>query len=158
MLLIIIRLWIIHCKSVSWCSSIYTSVQLTLSRSEGLGPGWLHPGNAALRSLGISQSCYRNIQFSSVTQSCPTLQSHWLQQLSLPVHHQLPEITQTHVHWVGDAIQPSYPLSSPFPPAFNLSQHQGLFQWVSSSDQVAKVLEFQLQNQSFQCIPRTDLL
>ena len=62
----------------------------------------------------------------------------------LPVHHQLPEFTQTHVHWVGDAIQPSHPLSSPSPPAFNLSQHQGLFKWVGSSHQVAKVLEFQL--------------
>ena len=58
-------------------------------------------------------------------------------------HHQLPESTQTHVHQVGDAIQPSHPLSSPCPPAFNLSQHQGLFKWVSSSHQVAKVLEFQ---------------
>ena len=57
----------------------------------------------------------------------------------LPVHHQLPELTQTHVHWVGDAIQPSHPLSSPSPSAFNLSQHQGLFKWVSSSHQVAKV-------------------
>ena len=75
-----------------------------------------------------------------------------------PVHHQLPEITQTHVHWVGDAIQPSYPLSSPCPPAFNLTQHQGLFKWVSSSYQVAKVLEFQLQYQSFQWIFRTDFL
>jgi len=62
-----------------------------------------------------------------------------------PVHHQLPELTQTHVHRVGDAIQPSHPLSSPSSPAFNLSHHQGLFQWVSSSYQVAKVLEFQLQ-------------
>ena len=60
-----------------------------------------------------------------------------------PVHHQLPELTQTHIHWIGDAIQPSYPLSSPSPPAFNLSQHQGLFQWVNSSHQVAQVLEFQ---------------
>ena len=67
----------------------------------------------------------------------------------LPVHHQLLGFTQTHVHWVGDAIQPSHPLSSPSPPAFNFSQHQGLFQWVSSSHQVAKVLEFQLQHQSF---------
>ena len=67
----------------------------------------------------------------------------------LPVHHQLPEFTQTDVHRVGDAIQPSHPLSSPFPPAFNLSQHQGLFQWVSSLHQVAKVSEFQLQHQSF---------
>ena len=56
----------------------------------------------------------------------------------LPVHHQLLEFTQTHVHWVSDAIQPSHPLSSPSPPAFNLFQHQGLFQWVSSSHEVAK--------------------
>ena len=75
-----------------------------------------------------------------------------------PVHHQLPELAQTHVHRVGNAIQPSHPLSSPFPPAFNLSQHQGLFKWVSSSHQVAQVLEFQLQHQSFQWTPRTDLL
>ena len=74
------------------------------------------------------------------------------------VHHQLPELSQTHVHRVGDAIQPSHPLSSPSPPAFNLSQHQGLFQSVSSSHQVAKVLAFQLQHQSFQQIFRTDLL
>ena len=75
-----------------------------------------------------------------------------------PVHHQLPELTKTHVHWVSDATQQSHPLSSPSPPAFNLSKHQGLFQWVSSSHQVAKVLEFQLQHQSFQWIFRTDLL
>ena len=75
----------------------------------------------------------------------------------LPVHHQLLESTQTHVHRVGDAIQPPHPLLSPSP-ALNLSQHQGLFQWVSSSLQVAKVLEFQLQHQSFQRIFRTDFL
>ena len=69
---------------------------------------------------------------------------------ALPVHQQLPEFTQIHVHPVGDAIQPSHPLSSPSPPAFSLSQHQGLFQLASSSNQVAKVLEFQLQHQSFQ--------
>ena len=76
----------------------------------------------------------------------------------LPVHHQLPEFTQTHVHWASDAIQPSYSLSSPSPPVFNLSQHQGLFQWVSSLHQVAKVLEFQLQHPSFQWIFRIDFL
>ena len=65
-----------------------------------------------------------------------------------PVHHQLLECSQTHVHWVGNAIQPSHPLLSPSPPAFNPSQHQGLFQWVSSH-QMARVLEFQLQHQSF---------
>ena len=75
-----------------------------------------------------------------------------------PVHHQLPEPTQTHVHQVQDAVQPAHPLSSSSPPAINRSQHQGLFQWVSSSHQVAKVLEFQLQHQSFQWIFRTDFL
>ena len=68
-----------------------------------------------------------------------------------PVHHQLPELAQTLVHWVSDAVQPSHPLSSPSPPAFNLSQHQGLFQWVSSSHQVAKVLEL-----SFSVSPSND--
>ena len=76
----------------------------------------------------------------------------------LPVHYQLLEFTQTHVHWVGDAIQPSHPLSSPSPPAPNPSQHQSLFQRVNSSHEVTKVLEFQLQHHSFQRNPRTDLL
>ena len=75
-----------------------------------------------------------------------------------PVHHHLPELAQTHVHWINDAIQPSHPLSYPSPPAFNPSQHQGLFQWVSSLHQVAKVLELQFQHQSFQWILRTDFL
>ena len=73
--------------------------------------------------------------------------------LGLPVHHQLLEFTQTHAHRVGDAIQPSHPLSSPSSPAPNPCQHQGLFQWVNSSHEVAKVLEFQLQQQSFQWTP-----
>ena len=76
----------------------------------------------------------------------------------LPVHHPHPWSTQTYVHWVGDAIQPSHPLLSPSPLALNLSQYQGLFQRVSSSYQVAKVVEFQLQHQSFQWTLRTDLL
>ena len=71
---------------------------------------------------------------------------------AFPVHHQLPELTHIHVHWLGDANQPSHSLLSPSPPAFSLSQPQGLFRWVSSSHQVAKVLEFQLQHQSFQWI------
>ena len=97
--------------------------------------------------------------FSSVTQSHPTLCDPInCSTPGLSVHHQLPESTQTHVHWVGDAIQPSHPLSSTSPSALNLSQHQGLFKWVSSSYQVAKVLEFQLQHQSFQWTLRTDLL
>ena len=96
------------------------------------------------------------VQFSSVAQSCLTLSDPMdCSTPGLPVHHQLPEFTQTHVHWVGDTIQPSHSLSSPSPPAFNLSQHQGLFQWVSSSNQVAKVSEFQFQHQSFQWIFRT---
>ena len=98
-------------------------------------------------------------QFISVTQTCLVL---WdPMDCSMPglfVHHQLLEFTQTRVHWIGDAIQTSHPLSSPSSPAFNLSQHQSLFQWVSSSHQVAKILEFQLQHQSFQWTPRTDLL
>ena len=99
-----------------------------------------------------------SVQFSSVAQSCPTLCNPTNSSTpGLPVHHQLPESTQTHVHQVGDAIQPSHPLSSPSLPALNLSQHQGLSQWVSSSHQLAKVLEFQLDYQSFQWTPRTDL-
>ena len=96
---------------------------------------------------------FRSVQFSSVTQSCPTLCDPMNSCMpGLPVHHQLPESTQTHVHWVGDAIQPSYLLSSPSPSALSLSQHQGLFQWISSLHQVA---EFQLQHQSFQWTPRS---
>ena len=99
-----------------------------------------------------------SVQFSSVPQSCPYICDPMNRSMpGLPVHHQLLESTQTHVHWVNDAIQPSYPLSSPSPPTFNLSQHQGLFKWVSSPHQVAKVLEFQLQHQSFQWTFRTDL-
>ena len=86
-----------------------------------------------------------SVQFSSVSQSCPTPCNPMNRRMpGLPVHHQLPEFTQTHVHRVSNAIQPSHPLSSPSPPAPNPSQHQSLFQWVSSSHEVAKVLEFQL--------------
>ena len=96
-----------------------------------------------------------SIQFSSVSQSCLTLCNPMeCSTPGLPVHHQLPEFTQTYVHQVSDAIQPSHPLWSPSPPAFNPSQHQGLFQWVSSWHQVARGLEFQLQHQSFQWIFR----
>ena len=99
------------------------------------------------------------IQFSSVAQSCLTLCDPMnCNTPGLPVYHQLPEFTQTHVHHVDDAIQLSHPLSSPSPPAPNPSQHQSLFQWVNSSHEVAKVLEFQLQHQSFHRTPRTDLL
>ena len=99
------------------------------------------------------------VQFSLVAQSCLThCDPMGCSTPGLPVHHQLPEFTQTHIHWVSDAIQPSHPLSFPSPPAFNLSQHQGLLKWVSSSHQVAKALKFQLQHQSFQWIFRADFL
>ena len=88
-----------------------------------------------------------SVQFCSVTQSCLTLYDRMdCSTAGLPVRHQLLEFTQIHVLWVGEAIQPSHPLSSPSPPALNLSQHQSLFQWVNSSHEVAKVLEFQLQH------------
>ena len=99
-----------------------------------------------------------SVQFSSVSHSCLTLDPMNRSTPGLLVHHQLLEFTQTHVHRVGDAIQPSHALPSPSPPAPNPSQHQGLFQWVNSLHEVAKVLEFQLQHQSFQWTPRTDLL
>ena len=118
---------------------------------------------------GVKQSCilspclfnlyaeFSSVQFSHSVVS-DSLRPHCRSTLGFPVHHQLPEIAQTHVHWVSDAIQPSYSLLSPSPPTFNLSQHQGFFQWVSSSNQVAKVLELQLHHQSFQWIFRTDFL
>ena len=108
--------------------------------------------------LPFQRQC-ASVQCSSVAQSCLTLCDPMNHSTSgLPVHHQLPEVTQTHVHRVSDAIQPSHPLSSPSPPASNPSQDQSLFQWVNSSHEVAKVLEFQLEHQSFQRNPRADLL
>ena len=101
--------------------------------------------------MTFSELTYYVDQFSSVAQSCPTLCDPMNCSMpGLPVHHQLTESTQTHVHWVGDAVQPSHPLSSPSPSALNPSQHQGLCKWVSSLHQVAKVLKFHLpmNNQS----------
>ena len=104
------------------------------------------------RTLCYSQSACL-FPFSSVAQSRPTLCNPMeCSKSGLPAHHQLLEFTKTHIHWVSDAIQPYHPS----PPTFNLSQHQGLFKWVSSLHQVTKVLEFQLQQQSFQGIFRTD--
>ena len=96
--------------------------------------------------------CYFSVAKSCLTLSDPINSS----MPGFPVLHYLPEFAQTHVHWVGDAIQPSHPLSPPSPPALNLSQHQGLFRWVGSSHQVAKVLEHQLRHQFFQWIFRID--
>ena len=122
---------------------------------------WMGKTRDVFKKIRDTKGIFRasSVQFSSFAQSCLTLCNPINCSMSvLPVHHQLLESTQTHVHWVSDAIQPSHPLSSPSPPALNLSQHQGLLKWVSSSHQVSKVLEFQLQHQSFQRTPRTDLL
>ena len=117
-----------------------------------INDSWLHDSWLHIRRTS-------SVQFNSVAQSCPTLCNPMNRSTPvLPVHYQLPESTQTNVHWVGYAIQPSHPLSSPSPPALSLSQHHGLLKWLSSSHQVAKVLEFQLQRQPFQRNPRADLL
>ena len=122
---------------------------------------WCHP--TISYSVDPFSSCLQSfpasVQFSWVSQSCPTLCDPMNCSMpGLSGHHQLSEFTQTHVHRVGDAIQPSHSLFSPSPPAPNPSQHHSLFQWVNSSHEVAKVLEFQLQHQSFQSTPRTDRL
>ena len=130
-----------------WGRDIY-EIQVSLRT---LSPGLTPPFNQIYKRQQDS--------VSSVHQSCPTCCNPMHCSMpGFPVHYQLPDLTQTHVHRVGDAIQPSHPLSSPSPPALNLSQNQGIFQWVSSSHQVAKVLEPQLQHQSFQLIFNTDFL
>ena len=115
-------------------------------KNTGLGCHALLQGK--IRSIYTHTHIYTHVyihQIRSVAQSCLTLCDPMNRSTpGLPVHHQLPEFTQTHVHRVIDAIQPSHPLSSPSPPAPNPSQHQSLFQWVNSSHEVAKVLEFQL--------------
>ena len=119
-----------------------------------LGPCW-----GFVLAISGSLGPRAEAEFSLVSQSCATLRSPMdCSTPGLHVHHQVLELALTHAHWVDDAIQPSHLLSSPSPPAFNLSQHQGLFQGVSSLHQVAKVLEFQLQPQSFQWIFKTDFL
>ena len=136
-------------KKSFWCLwenvwNMYEVKSKSLSRVQLFATPW------TIQSMEFSTEFYTGVSsfsplqwnmhhFSSVTQSCPTL---WdpmdCSTPGFPVHHQLWELIQTHVHWVGDAIQSSHLLSSLSPPAFNLSQHQGLFQWVSSSYQVAK--------------------
>ena len=114
------------------------------------------PSASSFYPAGNIQVVFPSVQFSSVAQLCLTLCNPMNCSMpSFPVHHQLLELSQTHVHQVGDAIQPSHPLLPPSPPAFNLAQYQGLFQGVSYTHQVAKVLEFQFQHQSFQWIFRT---
>ena len=114
-----------------------------------------------LHWIVVLKNCYywEGYQFSSVAQSCLTFCNPMnCSTPGVPIYHQLPEFTLTHIQPVGDAIQPSHRLSSPSPPAPNPSQHQSLYQWVNSSHEVTKVLEFQLQHHSFQRNPRTDLL
>ena len=109
--------------------------------------------------FGYSEQGFYKFCLSSVAQLCPALWHHVdCSTTGFPVHQQLLKLDQTRVHWVSDTIQPSHHLSSRSPPAFNLSQHKGLFQWISSSHPVVKVLELQLQHQSFQWILRTDSL
>ena len=147
--------------SRTW-ASLSLKTRWMISEDSGIWPGsvrgrhWLKPPTPTGTIITICMSYFmtgspgkkhrtNSVQFSSVAQSCLTLCDPMNCSMpGLPVHHQLPEFTQTLVHQVGDAIQPSHPLSSPSPPARNPSQHQSLFQWVNSSHEVAKVLEFQL--------------
>ena len=127
--------------------------------SLAFGTPWGHKESDTTVQLNWTdrKNPHKELQFRSVVQSCLTLcdpMNHSMP--GLPVQYQIPEFIQTHVHRVGDTMQPSHPLSSPSP-ASNLSQHQGLSQWVNSSHEVARVLEFQLHHQSFQWTPRTDL-
>ena len=132
-----------------------------LENSMDRGAWWAIVHRVAKSKTGLSSHTrnisYYLVQFSSVTQSCSALSDPMNCSMpGFPVHHQLLELAQIHVHHEGDAIQPSHPLSSPSSPALNLSQHQSLFKWVSSSHQEANVLEFQLQHQYFQWTFRTD--
>ena len=152
--------WFIFFKLIFLeCSLVSTVEQSESSTHRHMSPSFRVSFCSGHHDVLGTVPCATSVQFSPVAQSCRTLCDPMDRSTpGLPVHHQLPEFTQTHVRWVGDAIQLSHPLSSPSPPAFNLSQPQGLFQWVSSSHQVAKVSEFQLQHQSFQWTLRTDLL
>ena len=134
--------WLSDCQTYLWNRNRRTEIEnrFVASKGKGVGGGmdWeVGVSRYKLFTYGMSKQ-----QFSSVTQSCPTLcdpMNHSTP--GLPVHHQLPESTQTHVHWVGDAVQPSHPLSSPSPHALNLSQHQGHFKWVNN-----KVLLYSTEN------------
>ena len=133
--------------SVSWVLQAIIQRSCSLAFGEGSPFTTLKCFDSLLfKSLEIIVSEDSSFQFSSVTQCLILCDPTDCRTPGFSVHHQLPELAQTHVHWVSGAIQPSHSLLSPSPPAFNLSQHQGPFQWVSSSHQVAKVLELQLQH------------
>ena len=137
--------------SALWCSAFFkfqfSHLYMTTGKTIALTI-WTFVGKVMFLVFNLLSRFVSSVQFScSVMSVCNTVNC---STPGLPVHQQLPEFTQTHVHWVDDAIEPSHPLSSPSPPAFNLSQHQGLFKWVSSLHQLTKVLESQLQHQSFQ--------
>ena len=129
------------------------NIEIVISSRFSLVLQWAKYWKLAPKTTQLSHS----VQFSPSVGS-DSSRPHGPQHPRPPVHHQLSESTQTHVHRVSDAIQPSHPLLSPSPSAFKLSQHQGLFKWVNSSHQVSKILEFQLQHQSFQWTLRADLL
>ena len=153
------RKWILLVSLLKKHVSVQLSILCLLSFSFRLchllhQPTWGHLYSVQQQLLYLLLSI-SSVQSLSRVQLCDPMDC---STPGLPVPYQVPEFTQTQVHWVGDAIQPSHPLSSPSPPAFNLSQHQGLFKWVSSSHQVAKVVEFQLQHQSFQWTFRTEFL
>ena len=161
------NLWMSNCPKTIWWKFYLKSIKLFLQfcQTSGMFVG-ISMFSILFQCLCLSHHHYHTVtiissisQFSSVAESCPTLcNPRDCSTPGLPVHHQLPKFTQTHVHWVGDAIQPSQPLSSLSPLAFNCSQHQGLFKCLSSSHQVAKVLEFQFQHQSFQWMFRAYFL
>ena len=155
------------CPLSRWCHPTISSSVVPFSSHLQSFPvsgsfKWVNSSYQVARVLEFQHQPFQwisSVQFISVTQSCPILcgpMNH--SKPGLPVHHQLLEFTQTHVHRVGDAIQPSPSLSTPSPPAPDPGQNPSLFQWVNSSHEAAKVLEFQLQHQSFQWTPRTGLL
>ena len=148
------QLWHLGIECCSQFSDLVNKNFYTEAVSFQENTSWFYPELLILLCV-----CLQTVQFSSVAQSCLTLCNPIeCSTPGLPVHHQLSEVTQTHAHWVGDAIQPSHTLSSPSPPSFYLSQHQGLFKWVSSLLQVVKLLKFWLQHQSFQWTLMTDFL
>ena len=140
--------------------SLFLQMKYGQFRDDTNPSGLFYPGRIpSVWIVGLAPRQNWLVAPSSVTQSCPTLCDPMdCSTPGLPAHHQLPELIQTRIQWVSGAIQPSHPHLSHSPPAFNLSWHQGLFKWISYLYQVAKVLEFQLQHQSFQWIFRTDFL